>query len=175
MSFFLTCLLVTMRQHQASDGCDMQWITDFRGPYRWLSNFHEAPIAYEGLVYATTEHAYQAAKTLDPAWRKIVQEAPKARDAKKLGSTLPLRPDWDEVRLDVMLIVNATKYTAHTSLQTKLLATENAILVEGNTWHDNFWGDCKCGRNACITPGQNQLGKTLMRIRSQLQAVLDAR
>lgn len=40
----------------------------------------------------------------------------------------------------------------------KLLATENALLVEGNTWNDTYWG-------VCNGVGKNTLGQLLMKIR----------
>ena len=39
-------------------------IDSFMGEYRWLSNFHEAPLWHSGHVYQNSESAYQAAKLL---------------------------------------------------------------------------------------------------------------
>lgn len=39
-------------------------IERFDGMYKFLSNFYMTPIEYEGLVYPSSEHAFQAAKTL---------------------------------------------------------------------------------------------------------------
>ena len=45
-----------------------------------------------------------------------------------------------------------------------LLATKEAVLKEGNTWNDVFWGiSLKTGR------GENNLGKILMRVREKLR------
>ena len=41
------------------------WIPEFSGKYNFLSNFSNSPIKYEGIVYPTVEHAFQAAKTLN--------------------------------------------------------------------------------------------------------------
>ena len=49
----------------------------------------------------------------------------------------------------------------------RLLSTSNATLVEGNWWHDNFWGDCYCPKCKGI-PGANTLGRLLMELRSKL-------
>jgi predicted NAD-dependent protein-ADP-ribosyltransferase YbiA (DUF1768 family) len=54
-------------------------------------------------------------------------------------------------------------------LAERLLATEGEDLVEGNYWHDQIWGDCNCHVHQSI-PGQNLLGKLLMRVRSELTA-----
>ena len=53
---------------------------------------------------------------------------------------------------------------SNTKLRDKLLSSGDAILIEGNYWHDNFWGDCYCDRCSNIV-GQNQLGKLLMKVR----------
>jgi predicted NAD-dependent protein-ADP-ribosyltransferase YbiA (DUF1768 family) len=39
-----------------------------------------------------------------------------------------------------------------------LAATSPAELIEGNTWHDTFWG-------VCDGIGENNLGRLLMKIR----------
>ena len=39
----------------------------FRGKHYFLSNFYTAEVEYEGVIYRTLEHAYQAAKFFDPA------------------------------------------------------------------------------------------------------------
>jgi predicted NAD-dependent protein-ADP-ribosyltransferase YbiA (DUF1768 family) len=46
-----------------------------------------------------------------------------------------------------------------------LCATGDIPLVEQNTWHDNYWGDCRCGRPSCGEPGKNYLGGILMAAR----------
>lgn len=40
-------------------------IFTFAGPYRFLSNFYPAPFVWDDILWPTSEHAYQAAKTLD--------------------------------------------------------------------------------------------------------------
>jgi len=49
-----------------------------------------------------------------------------------------------------------------------LLATGDTKLLEGNRWHDNFWGNCDCP-NCRDKPGLNYLGKILMRVRLELR------
>lgn len=60
-------------------------ITGFFGRYRFLSNFHEQTVVLDGVEYPTNEHAFQAAKTLNPEEREIIRLAPKPADAKNLG------------------------------------------------------------------------------------------
>lgn len=50
----------------------------------------------------------------------------------------------------------------------QLIATHPHPLVEGNTWHDQFWGDCRCDR--CPGQGDNMLGVVLMGLRNELRS-----
>jgi ribA/ribD-fused uncharacterized protein len=119
---------------------------------------------HECLIYQSTEHAYQAAKTIDRAARWPFTEAGTMTcgQAKRAGMALELRPDWDAVKLDVMYSVNWVKYYRYYELRGKLLATGDAVLVEGNKWGDRFWG-------VCGGTGENNLGKILMQIRDELR------
>ncbi len=140
----------------------MDEIRAFRGEYRWLSNFGLDDVYYEGALYPTSEHAYQAAKTLNPAYREEIRRAPTPGKAKALGSALKLRPGWDTMRVEVMQTVLYAKYWRHEHLRKQLLATGDAVLIEGNHWGDRFWG-------VCAGEGANHLGKLLMEIRADLR------
>ena len=141
-------------------------IAEFQGEYRFLSNFFPAEIVYEGITYPTAEHAYQAAKTLDPAERKKIASLKTPAEAKTAGRALKYRDDWDTAKFKVMEGVVRYKFTHHDDLRAKLLATGDASLEEGNSWNDQIWG---------ISPpssgqGDNRLGKILMQIRDELRA-----
>lgn len=76
-------------------------IASFRDNTHFLSNFHHSPITYEGITYRAVENAFQAAKTLDKDLRmKFASMTPS--EAKKLGKTIVLRPDWEDVKVDIM-------------------------------------------------------------------------
>ncbi len=134
-------------------------IDSFQGKYRFLSNFYACPIPYEGLVYPTSEHAYQAAKTTDLFERKCIQAAATPGQAKKLGRSITLRPDWDIIKLDVMREILNIKFGT-LPFKASLLSTDNEELVEGNTWNDTYWGKCN-------GVGDNHLGRLLMEIRDE--------
>lgn len=136
-------------------------ITSFSGEYRWLSNFYYAGVFFEGRLYPSTEHAYQAAKTLSSAEREAVKLCKTCGQAKRLGQTVTVRPDWESVKLDVMYAVVWYKFANHDNLKKLLLATGDQHLIEGNTWRDYFWGVCG-GR------GENHLGRILMDVRNKL-------
>jgi len=118
------------------------------------------------------EREYQAAKANNPedAAKIIACKKPfGSGGAKQLGHKVELRPDWDEVKYQVMMRLVMKKFRDHPELAEKLLATGDALLVEGNTWHDNIWGNCTCGKPECLNPGLNWLGHILMAVREALR------
>lgn len=136
-------------------------ITEFRGKYYFLSNFYQAPVMFEGLLYRNCESAFQSAKTLDKEQRKQFCEIDPST-AKKKGRSIILRNDWEKIKDKVMEDVVRDKFTRNKDLKNKLLATGERELIEGNTWNDTYWGVCR-------EKGENKLGKILMKVRSELQ------
>jgi ribA/ribD-fused uncharacterized protein len=78
------------------------------------------------------------------------------------------RPDWEDVKVEVMRSVLTAKFLQNPDLCQRLKATTPRRLIEGNTWHDNFWGICQCDFGCFAVLGQNRLGHLLMELRSQL-------
>jgi ribA/ribD-fused uncharacterized protein len=148
---------------------DRRLISQFRGSWAFLSNFHPAVLDWEGITYPTSEHAFNAGKTLDRDERLMIAAASTPKEAKALGRSVKLRPLWDaSVRYQVMQEVLWAKFTCHPMRVNALLGTDDAELVEGNTWHDQHWGDCSCGLPKCAKPGANHLGRLLMELREVL-------
>jgi ribA/ribD-fused uncharacterized protein len=144
-------------------------IRQFRGEYRWLSSLWLVPVPYMEYVFRSAEHAYVAAKTEDEADIQTILTIQSPRDAKRYGRTLTLVKDWDTVKYVAMLEIVHSKFNHNPLLAEKLLETGDKWLIEGNTWHDQVWGDCNCRRHRDI-PGDNALGHTLMRVREELRA-----
>lgn len=143
-------------------------ITVFRGAYSWLGNFYQSPITLptDGITYPSGEHAFNAQKTNDIRMRHLIAAAKTSAEAKKLGRAVTLVDGWDVCgRYDAMTLVQATKFAPFSVLAGLLLNTGSAVLIEGNTWHDNTWGVCYCG--AC-TGGHNLLGWMIMQQRRVL-------
>jgi hypothetical protein len=139
-------------------------ITEFSGRYRFLSNFHPAAVQYGGHTYATVEHAFQAAKTLEAAERLAIRRCETPGKAKRAGREVTLREDWDVVRVPIMRSLLEQKFSERNpALMAALCLTAPEQLVEGNSWGDTFWGVCR-GR------GANTLGVLLMDIRARLLA-----
>ena len=137
-------------------------IDRFDGNYEFLSNFAEYPILYQGQLWPSNEHAFQGAKTLDPIQKNAIRYAYTPGQAKRLGRQVTLRPDWEEVKKQIMYEICYEKFTQHEDLAKALLETGEQKLVEGNYWHDCYWG-------VCNGVGDNHLGKILMRIREELR------
>ncbi len=140
-------------------------IDRFFGDYIFLSNFYYADLTIGSYTYSTVEHAYQAHKTRSLRWQERIRRAPTPKVAKRLGYQVPLREDWEEIKLPVMKDLIRRKFAIDTypALTAKLLATGDALLVEGNTWGDRFWGvDRETGL------GLNHLGRILMEIRGEV-------
>jgi ribA/ribD-fused uncharacterized protein len=148
-------------------------IDEFQGEHRWLSNFWPAAVYLKSIRYPTVEHAYQAAKTLNPDMRERILLAPTPAEAKRLGRTVTLRKDWNTVKDRMMYDFVEQKFCYIPELMHKLLATGDAILIEGNMWHDNYWGECQCMRCYELT-AQNKLGEILMDIRRRLREAQDS-
>ena len=75
-----------------------------------------------------------------------------------------LREDWEAVKVQIMKEALFYKFTQHPKLRKEILLTGNSLIVE-HTNNDYYWGDGSDGS------GQNVLGKLLMELRSELQAI----
>jgi ribA/ribD-fused uncharacterized protein len=139
-------------------------VSAFRGKYSFLSNFYEVPVFYDNEEYPSVEHAYQAAKTLDLEYRAMIRKAITPSKAKQLGRVVPIRENWELIKLPVMRNLVAQKFT-DPKLRLWLLETAPATLEEGNYWGDTYWGVDLQGN------GQNWLGKILMEIRDVQQTI----
>lgn len=129
--------------------------------YGFLSNFHTSSIWVNGKKYSSVEHAYQAHKTTDESSHELIRNSKSPAEAKKLGRSLPLRSDWEEVKIPLMREFIQKKFE-NPFLAHQLLSTGDAELVYGNKWNDRFWGICRGS-------GQNILGIILMETRDNLK------
>jgi len=140
-------------------------ITRFFDEERYLSNFAPVEVVFDGETYLSVENAYQAAKTLDKAAREKIRNGTPGQ-AKRLGRKIKIRDDWDEIKLRVMEALLRQKFLVDNGYGKKLMATGTQEIVEGNRWHDQFWGSCDCPK--CGGGGRNYLGKISMIIRAEL-------
>lgn len=135
-------------------------IDSFTGEHRFLSNFYPAVVIYECDRYPTVEHAYQTAKLgYRPDFDQMTNiRAMTAGQVKRWGRTIPIRDDWEQVKLSVMRDLLEQKFAPGLQLTSWLIRTYPYELIEGNTWGDTYWG-------VCNGKGKNHLGKLLGQIR----------
>lgn len=139
-------------------------IRGFFGEYHFLSNFHVAPVFYNGITYRNNEAAFQAQKCPVRA-REFMNLNPS--EAKRLGRHVLLRHDWEKVKVGIMRDIVYAKFSQNPELAILLLATGNAKLFEENTWGDKTWG-------VVHGQGTNYLGKILESTRARLRTELHA-
>jgi ribA/ribD-fused uncharacterized protein len=140
-------------------------IIEFRGDYRWLSNFSPCKIILDGLEYKSVEHAYVSAKSDDPEWKITCQTEESAGKLKRLGQKLPIKENWDALKISIMKQCLDQKFDQE-PYKSNLISTGNVDIEEGNNWNDTFWGiDLKTGI------GKNMLGKMIMEIRDRLSNI----
>jgi ribA/ribD-fused uncharacterized protein len=150
-----------------------------RAIFGFLSHFEPARIVIDGDTWPTVEHYYQAQKSFDPSYRAAIRAAATPGEAKKLSARsaqkrlraqtswfaatgAEVRPDWSEVKLEIMRRADLAKFKQNRELAGRLLATGDAILVEDSPF-DDFWGVGPDGT------GLNWAGRLLMEIREILR------
>lgn len=148
-------------------------ICRFREEYKAFSNMYDLDknlegfcVTLDGECYPSTEHAFMAAKTLDPNLRLRIKGFIDPRKAKAFARKMPLRDDWELVKVGIMNELVHQKFS-HPVLKQLLVETGDRHILEGNTWDDVFWGMAL--REAKLV-GENHLGRILMDIRSAHQA-----
>jgi ribA/ribD-fused uncharacterized protein len=148
-------------------------VPKFEGDYRFLSNFYPSPITIEPksvskITFPTGEHMFQALKYKAMAendqdahvlYVASVNRSADPNHAKKMGRKVKIDvAKWESIRIEMMRQVVWEKFKQNQNLVPGLLDTDSAMLVEGNTWGDEFWGRVD-GR------GYNLLGSILMEVR----------
>ena len=150
---------------------------EFKGKKRFLSNMYPAPLKmdlsfkddfpefkFDGLEYGSSEHLYQALKSNDKNWHKLIRETEKPTKTKSLahkllGKDFEIREDWNKVKDSAMKLCLRLKFTYNLELYMELLDIEGKI-EERNDWNDTYWGTCH-------GVGENKLGIMLMELRDK--------
>jgi ribA/ribD-fused uncharacterized protein len=142
-----------------------------RGP---LSNFAPTPglllpFGYHGhherdrLPVRTVEHWYQACKATSRQQFDLILACGTPAAAKQAGRATELRPDWEQIKQDVMLCALRGKFALE-PYRSLLLLTRGRPLAEDSP-SDFIWG-CR-DPNGGFT-GRNLLGLALTKVRSEL-------
>lgn len=144
---------------------DEDSVRGFFFEYRWLSNFHPCEVFFEGLMYPSSENAYQAAKFpkefRDPFTGYTPEKSKK--EGRKLNLSHSMEMSWECSKVSVMERIILDKFTRNQDLGRLLNDTGHRYLEETNWWGDRFWGADEAGQ------GSNHLGCILMSTRKQLR------
>lgn len=156
-------------------------ITAFQGDYSWLSNFAPCEFVHKGQLYKSVENFYQAHKVTKDATIKVPHPTAAGQTVttnareylaicaspKRAVKMYKIKPPagWHDGYGDIVMRTGLEYKFVHNRGFKRLLANTGTVKVtEGNYWHDNYWGDCKCHNCEGIV-GRNKLGKMIMEIR----------
>lgn len=137
-------------------------------PYGVFSNLYRRAITFEGRIFPTSEHAYQAGKARKDEVRDWLMAAPSPALLAMAAHGLyqwDIAPDWSKTKFDRMRGVLMAKFTQHPDLAAVLLGTKDAVLIETATVDNavnRLWGEVP-GKG-----GKNMLGVMLMEVREHL-------
>jgi ribA/ribD-fused uncharacterized protein len=159
----------TLRRMTSSDSILLPVIDRFRGEHFFLSNFYHAVTPHRGHLFPTSEHAYMAARTTDADAVAAIRATSDPAEAQQIGRAATPIANWGRHRFRAMEEIVTAKFTHNPVLADKLIATTGSLLIEGNTWHDQTWGNCICDEHRTIA-GENALGVCLMAVRMHLAA-----
>ena len=134
------------------------------GENYFLSNFYPSEFDFMGHHFLSNEHFYQSAKATNEEDFLKILNCPTAAATKKVGRKIKIRNDWEKIKNVVMFLGLKLKFNSNPELKAQLLATEDAILEEGN-----WWGDTWFGINEKTGEGKNYLGRLLMKLREEYQ------
>lgn len=133
------------------------------GPYGCFSNFSQHGVNLKEQWWPTSEHFFQAQKFADISYAEAIRRAPTPKRAAELGRarSQALRPDWEQVKDDIMREAVRAKFQTHKDIQQTLLDTGDEEIVEAAPG-DFYWGAGADGS------GKNMLGRILMEVRAEL-------
>lgn len=135
-------------------------------PYGCFSPLFPLPLVVRHKQYPSLHHFFLCERFKDSPVEEIIRKAPSAWELERLVKEAEeqeyQQPDWNRVKLDVMLLGNYFKFKQNPTARRTLLETDDRILVD-HAATDDFWSDNGDGS------GKNLLGVCLMSVRSRLQ------
>jgi len=139
-----------------------------KGEFGFMSNFFRSQINCFGRTWQTSEHAYQAQKFsgMNQEDYDAIHACANPMAAAIVGRdpNRTCRPDWEQVRADVMRFVVFHKFSQNATIRDALLATGDRPLFEYDTKRgDQYWAVDANG------VGKNMLGVILMEVREILR------
>ncbi len=129
-----------------------------------FSNFSSFAVKWNGKIWPTSEHAYQAAHFLKtaPILAEKIYKAKSAHEAYKLAKANANKApkDWEQRKIAIMEDIVRHKLKQNPYVMHKLIQTGKKLIVEDSP-KDDFWG---WGPNR---NGRNELGKIWMKLRKE--------
>lgn len=152
---------LTLDSHYEPVERSLDWLT---WRYGESKTYNHGPLSnfWTELDGFSLEHRFAALKTTDLKMKSMILGCASPGNAKKYGRRVTLRPDWDEIKRDLLWDLLLKKFMANPFAAKYLLATDDAIIREKNTWNDTIWGV------NLQNQGQNLLGMGLMYVREVL-------
>lgn len=146
-----------------------KYVGSFSGDLEFLSNMYKIPIYFneskydnfqpDFKIYPSSENLYQALKCKYIKDRELFQNVDPHK-SKRIGKTIELRCDWDNVRLEAMQLAIDLKFK-NIELAEKLIDLPDDKIIEFNNWGDRFFGICN-------GEGLDHLGKILRSKKQQI-------
>jgi ribA/ribD-fused uncharacterized protein len=131
-------------------------------PYGCFSNASIGYFEVDGQIWRSAEQCFQVQKFLDGTIREEVQRAATPEEAVRLADfhQSACRPDWSEVRDEIMRYILLSKFR-RLDFRSVLLQTNGDDIIAN--LEDPYWGAGVDGT------GKNRLGQLLMEVRTVLQ------
>lgn len=146
-------------------------IVSFQSEHSPLSNLYPCRIKYKGIVYNSTEQAYQHQNAIAQndsvkATRILKENSP--YEIMSIARELKVTPEWRNKQQDVMLEIIKAKMEQVKPFAEALKATTTHHIVENS--RNSFWA-AGCTYNSDLIfrrnyPGKNIMGKLLEHVRS---------
>lgn len=143
-----------------------------------FSNWYEAPFVVDGTEYRWVEQYMMSKKALlfgDGVTNKKIMEADNPKECKTLGRKVKPFDSalWNEKKFDIVYEGIKAKFEQNSDIKEVLLETGDAVLVEASPF-DKIWGIGLGSKKAKGIPpeewpGENLLGKALMKVRDDFR------
>ncbi|MGM5479947.1 MAG: NADAR family protein [Nanobdellota archaeon] len=108
-----------------------------------FDNYSSFQVEYNGILFPTSEHAYQAMKFIktNPGIFEKIKSAKSAHDAHKIAISYKSFRDtaWNEKKRSVMKNILRHKIRQHPYVLKKLIQSGTREIIE-DSWRDAIWG-----------------------------------
>jgi ribA/ribD-fused uncharacterized protein len=102
-------------------------------------NFFESLFTEEGVTYNSAEQYFQCQKATNTVDFEKIHKTKGPLESWSEGNKIKLRPDWEEIKVNVMYHGNYIRFSQNPELAAKLCQTQGDILFTGSTPFWNKW------------------------------------